>query len=332
MSAIHHFTLFLTTGILLNLTPGPDTAYILGRSIVQGRRAGIASALGISIGSIGHTVAAALGLSAFLAASALAFTIVKFVGGAYLIYLGVRMILSRAGELHVPSHFRSGETTAAFRQGIITNLLNPKVALFFLAFLPQFIDPASPMKIPAFIALGLTFVTTGTIWCLILAWFASAFSERLRGSTTVANVLNRTVGSLLRFSRTAPGDLVALTLGLGAHAPCVLVSAPRRNELSSESTAWKIKDVQKLAMARAPSPAREARAVPGFFGNPSLSAGNDANKFNAVSGGKRLVRPFVPMKREPVVLDQHCLRRQIETGNQFLDRARSTRLGVFAIQ
>lgn len=199
MSAIHHFTLFLTTGILLNLAPGPDTAYILGRSIVQGRRAGIASALGISVGSICHTIAAALGLSAVLAASAWAFTIVKFAGGAYLIYLGLRMILSRAGELHLPSQFRQQETAAAFRQGIITNLLNPKVALFFLAFLPQFIDPASPMKIPAFIFLGLTFVTTGTIWCLILAWFASAFSEHLRGSKTVANVLNRTVGAIFVF-------------------------------------------------------------------------------------------------------------------------------------
>ena len=99
----------------------------------------------------------------------------------------------------MPSHFRSRETMAAFRQGIITNLLNPKVALFFLAFLPQFIDPASPMKIPAFITLGLAFVATGTIWCLILAWFASVFSERLRGSTTVVNVLNRAVGSLFVF-------------------------------------------------------------------------------------------------------------------------------------
>ena len=142
MFGIHNFTLFLTTGILLNLMPGPDTAYIIGRSIAQGRRAGIASALGITLGSVCHTIAAALGLSAFLAASAVAFTTVKFIGGAYLVYLGVRMILSRARELQVPSHFRSSETAAAFRQGIITNLLNPKVALFFLAFLPQFIDPA----------------------------------------------------------------------------------------------------------------------------------------------------------------------------------------------
>ena len=95
----------------------------------------------------------------------------------------------------------------------------------FLAFLPQFIDPASPMKIPAFIALGLTFVTTGTIWCLILAWFASAFSERLRGSTTVANVLNRTVGLALRFSRPALGDVVALTFAISTDLGSARASA-----------------------------------------------------------------------------------------------------------
>src|SRR2546425_10572863 len=194
MFGIHDFGLFLAAGVLLNLTPGPDTVYILGRSIAQGREAGVASALGISLGSIFHTCAAALGLSAILATSALAFSAIKLLGGAYLIFLGIKMLLDRKKQLNVPSNFRRRTSTAAFRQGILTNVLNPKVALFFLAFLPQFIDPASPMKIPSFIALGLTFVTTGTIWCLILAWFASAFSERLRGSTTVANILNRTVG------------------------------------------------------------------------------------------------------------------------------------------
>src|SRR4029077_5167935 len=99
-------------------------------------------------------------------------------------------------ELSLPVHFRRSTAMAAFRQGILTNVLNPKVALFFLAFLPQFINPASHAKVPAFIALGLTFVTTGTIWCLILAWFASALSERLRGKQTMAQWLNRAVGSV----------------------------------------------------------------------------------------------------------------------------------------
>ena len=199
MFGIHDFGLFLAAGILLNLTPGPDTAYILGRSIAQGREAGIASALGICVGSIFHTCAAALGLSAILATSALAFVAIKLLGGAYLIFLGIKMLLDRRKHLSLPTNFRRRTIAAAFRQGVFTNILNPKVALFFVAFLPQFIDPASNMKVLAFLALGLTFVTTGTIWCLVLAWFASVFSERLRGNETIEQWLNRAAGALFVF-------------------------------------------------------------------------------------------------------------------------------------
>ncbi|HZA38095.1 MAG TPA: LysE family translocator [Candidatus Baltobacteraceae bacterium] len=199
MFGIHDFGLFLAAGILLNLTPGPDTAYILGRSIVQGRDAGIASALGICVGSNFHTCAAALGLSAILATSAVAFSTIKLLGGAYLIFLGIKMLLHLRKELSLPSNFRLRTTAAAFRQGVFTNVLNPKVGLFFLAFLPQFIDPASNTKVLAFLALGLTFVTTGTIWCLILAWFASAFSERLRANETIGQWLDRAAGALFIF-------------------------------------------------------------------------------------------------------------------------------------
>src|ERR1700736_6326296 len=199
MFGIHDFGLFLAAGILLNLTPGPDTAYILGRSIAQGREAGIASALGICVGSIFHTCAAALGLSAILATSALAFGAIKLLGGAYLIFLGIKMILDRRKQVSLPVNFRRRTTAAAFRQGVLTNVLNPKVALFFLAFLPQFIDPASNIKVAAFLALGLTFVTTGTIWCLALAWSAATFSKRLRQNQTLGQWLNRAVGSLLVF-------------------------------------------------------------------------------------------------------------------------------------
>jgi threonine/homoserine/homoserine lactone efflux protein len=199
MFGIHHFELFVVAGILLNLTPGPDTAYILGRSIAQGRDAGIASALGICVGSLFHTCATALGLSAILATSAVAFTAIKLFGGAYLIFLGTKMLLHRKRELALPSNFRRRTAAATFRQGFLTNVLNPKVALFFLAFLPQFIDPASSAKLLAFLMLGLTFVTTGTIWCLLLAWFASGFSERLRANPTITAWLNRAVGSLFLF-------------------------------------------------------------------------------------------------------------------------------------
>ena len=199
MFGIHDFALFLASGILLNLAPGPDTAYILGRSIAQGRTAGIASAFGISVGSIFHTCAAALGLSAFLATSAWAFSAIKLIGGAYLVFLGIKLILERGERFFVPSGFRRFNSGAAFRQGILTNLLNPKVALFFLAFLPQFIDPAATAKIPAVLTLGLTFVATGTIWCMILAWFAAAFSQRLRANREISQWLNRAIGSLFVF-------------------------------------------------------------------------------------------------------------------------------------
>jgi hypothetical protein len=116
MLGIHDFSLFLAAGVLLNLTPGPDTAYICGRSIAQGREAGVASALGICVGSIFHTCAAALGLSAILATSAVAFGAVKLLGGAYLIFLGVKMIFERSGQLSLPSNFRRHTIASAFRQ------------------------------------------------------------------------------------------------------------------------------------------------------------------------------------------------------------------------
>src|SRR5207237_2572073 len=154
MFGIHDFGLFLVAGILLNLTPGPDTVYILGRSVAQGREAGVASALGICAGSIFHTCAAALGLSAILATSALAFGAIKLLGGVYLIFLGIRMLLDWRKHLSLPSNFRRRTITAAFRQGVLTNILNPKVALFFLAFLPQFIDTKSNVNVLAYLKLG----------------------------------------------------------------------------------------------------------------------------------------------------------------------------------
>src|SRR5262245_61011282 len=141
MLGIHHYWLFIATAIILILTPGQDTFFILGRSLAGGRSSGLSAALGITAGSVIHTFLAALGLSALLATSPYAFMAVKFAGAAYLIFIGVKALLSRSSKLP------GGDTAAdadgrwsAFRQGIISNVLNPKVALFFLALMPQFID------------------------------------------------------------------------------------------------------------------------------------------------------------------------------------------------
>lgn len=197
MLGIHHYWLFIATAVVLVLTPGQDTFFILGRSLAGGRRAGIAAALGITAGSLVHTGLAALGLSAMLATSAYAFTTVKLVGAAYLIYIGVRALLARAGGL--PGGEVSTDSAghwSAFRQGVLSNLLNPKVALFFLALMPQFIDSASTHKVAAFMALGLTFVTLGVIWCVILAVAAAALRDVFLRRPSMARVLNRVAGAV----------------------------------------------------------------------------------------------------------------------------------------
>jgi threonine/homoserine/homoserine lactone efflux protein len=195
MLGIHNYLLFVATGILLNLTPGQDTFYILGRSIAEGTRNGVASALGISVGSLVHTVMAALGLSAVLATSASAFTAVKLIGAAYLIYLGTRMLFSKSGNLE-SIQLERADAHGAFRSGILTNVLNPKVALFFLAFMPQFIDPASTSKVAAFVVLGLTFVATGTVWCLVLAVGAGKLRRFFIRHPRGWNATTRTAGGV----------------------------------------------------------------------------------------------------------------------------------------
>ena len=198
MLGIHDYWLFLLTGVLLNLTPGQDTMFILGRSLTGGLRAGVASALGIGVGSIVHTLAAAAGLSALLAASPAAFLVVRIAGALYLVYLGAKLLLTRAQQDLDAQVTAAEEDNAgsAFRQGILTNILNPKVALFFLALLPQFIEPASTSKTVAFLLLGITFVTTGTIWCLVLAVGAARLRQFFRGKPRVRTAIDRVTGGL----------------------------------------------------------------------------------------------------------------------------------------
>lgn len=195
MFGTQHLALFITSGLLLNVTPGQDTMYIVGRSLSQGRRAGLLSVLGISAGSVVHTLAAAFGLSAILATSSQAFLAVKIVGAGYLVYLGTRMLFDRSRELTVGT-FDAESGWAVFRAGFITNLLNPKVALFFMAFLPQFVDPAAASKTLAFLFLGAVFVVNGTLWCLVLALGAAAVAGRLGTAPSASAWIRRATGAL----------------------------------------------------------------------------------------------------------------------------------------
>lgn len=195
MYGIINFEAFLIAGILLNLTPGADTMYILGRSISQGKQAGVLSALGIASGALVHCLFAALGLSVILAKSALAFEIVKYVGATYLIFLGVKtLIVKSKDKFDLKNTTEKTKSNRIYVSGILTNVLNPKVALFFLAFLPQFINPEHANSYIPFLILGLTFVTTGTIWCLLLAIFSSKLSKRIRENYRLKKWLDKTTG------------------------------------------------------------------------------------------------------------------------------------------
>jgi threonine/homoserine/homoserine lactone efflux protein len=198
MLGIHEIWLFIISGLLLNVTPGPDTAYIVGRSVQLGWRGGTAAALGIGCGCLVHVFAAALGLSALLAASSTAFTLVKWAGAAYLCYIGVKMLLSqpRATIDDTATASAAISLRQVFLQGALTNVLNPKVALFFLAFLPQFVTADSLHKAAAFVLLGLIFVFNGTLWCLGVAAFAASAAGRIRQSSVVARWVNRALGGV----------------------------------------------------------------------------------------------------------------------------------------
>ncbi|MDA1120764.1 MAG: LysE family translocator [Bacteroidetes bacterium] len=194
MPGIINFEGFLLAGILLNLTPGTDTMYILGRSMTNGRRAGILSALGISTGSLVHTVFAALGLSVILVESAFAFNLIKYLGAGYLVYMGIKSILEKQENSDALPDGVSKSGNQYYLSGILTNVLNPKVALFYLAFLPQFIDPSNSTPVISLLILGITFTITGTIWCLILATFSSKIKALLSKDNRLSGYLNKITG------------------------------------------------------------------------------------------------------------------------------------------
>lgn len=202
MFGIENYLGFILAAILLNLTPGTDSMYIITRSVSQGQTAGFYSVLGITSGALVHTLLAALGLSVLLANSPTAFMIVKYIGASYLCYLGFKMLTSKnsnsiANSLSKDQHMASQKDVDGwqiYKQGVLTNVFNPKVALFFLAFFPQFIDASYAYSMVSFIILGLTFAVTGFIWCSCLALLASKFSENLRKNPSIEAVLNKISG------------------------------------------------------------------------------------------------------------------------------------------
>ena len=199
MSGIHDLGLFVLAGLLLNVTPGPDMAYIAARGASGGLRAGVAAALGITAGCVVHTLAAAAGLSVILATSATAFTLVKWCGAAYLFYAGVRLVVSSVGPARNASSgvlLAPATASRTFREGFVINVLNPKVALFFLAFLPQFIDAGAPDKAIAFIALGCLFNFNSLFVNLPVAWLSAKAGGRIRTHASAARWLTGAVGAL----------------------------------------------------------------------------------------------------------------------------------------
>jgi threonine/homoserine/homoserine lactone efflux protein len=197
MTGVNNLPLFLASCVALNVMPGPDTIYIVTRSVAQGRRAGLLSSWGLCTGALVHTFAAALGLSALLAASAGAFTLIKYAGALYLMYLGMKTFFEKSGPLDLAAEPRapaSGRTI--FLQGVVVDLLNPKVALFFLAFLPQFIDQRAPGKFATFVSLGVILILISLVWEALLAFGSAKLAGYLASNSLLAKRMNRLAGTL----------------------------------------------------------------------------------------------------------------------------------------
>ena len=188
--------LFLTTSLALIVAPGPDNILVLTRGIAQGRMAALVSASGASVGLVIHSVFAAVGLSAILQQSATAYSIVKYVGAAYLIYLGIKALLDKesfaVAEETAPARLRS-----IFLQGVASNVLNPKVALFFLAFLPQFAEPTAGGAAPRLLALGLSFTLLTWIIFSVLGYFSGGLGNWLVSRPSLAHGLRWLTGGVL---------------------------------------------------------------------------------------------------------------------------------------
>ena len=194
--SLHSYLLFVLAALALVLAPGPDMLYMLGRCVAQGRRAGILSALGFSLGGLVHISAAVLGLSAILAASATAFTVVKWVGAAYLVYLGVSTLWRRPALLAIDTHGPGVRGRTILWQAFLSDVLNPKVALFFLALLPQFVDRDAPHPALQILLLGLTVSVIALPTNILIVCCADRITGSLRRNASVSLWLRKGLGLL----------------------------------------------------------------------------------------------------------------------------------------
>jgi threonine/homoserine/homoserine lactone efflux protein len=190
------FALFAAACLAFLVIPGPSVFYIVTRSLVQGRRAGVTSMLGVQAGGLVHVVAAALGVSALIASSAAAFTVVKYAGAAYLVFLGLRKLLGRDREALEDVPRGSASTANLFTHGVIVNVLNPKTALFFLAFLPQFVDPSAGPVAPQMLVLGTMLVCIGVLSDGTYALLAAGAGNKLRSAVATRRKLERVSGGV----------------------------------------------------------------------------------------------------------------------------------------
>ncbi|GAC1422316.1 MAG: LysE family translocator [Burkholderiaceae bacterium] len=197
MIEIQDLPLFIASGLMLNILPGPDSVLVITRGATQGWRAGSAAAFGISAGICLHIFVGSVGLSAVLATSTIAFSVIKYAGAVYLLYLGLGLLLKPpqglAGAGGPPRRLLYRRL---FLEGFMTNALNPKVALFFLAFVPQFIGPHASNKVLSFLVLGCIFNLSGLLWCHVLAWSSSFLSRRLQAGHGTVRGLHRLIGTV----------------------------------------------------------------------------------------------------------------------------------------
>ncbi|WP_040280045.1 LysE family translocator [Psychroserpens damuponensis] len=195
MLGIENFMTFIGTALFFVMTPGIDTVFVLNKSIGQGRKSGILSAMGINTGVLTHTFLSAIGLTVLIAKSGIAFMAIKYIGAVYLVYIGVKKYRDTSA-LFTENMVREVKNSSKndFWSGFFTNSLNPKVALFFLAFFPQFITPSKLEDPVPFVLLGVTFALIGVVWYVILTLFASTFSTKIKGHPNSGILLNKISG------------------------------------------------------------------------------------------------------------------------------------------